>query len=147
MQTYQCQNGCWSCGNGKCEGVLERGGETCGTCSRDCGPCPDFKDVVRTCRIRNAYALTFDDGPSVQYVRVACLCVRVRVRVRVCVRVCVCVCVCVCALCLSVSVYLCVRAWVRGCVCVCVCAGAAPNVCGRVLAAHRSCWTFSRRRR
>ena len=68
-QQFSCQLNCWSCGNGNCEGVLEEGGETCGTCPLDCGPCTPEKGIIRACVDPKAYAITFDDGPSSKCVR------------------------------------------------------------------------------
>ena len=59
-----CQEGCWHCGDAVCQGVLELGGENCGSCPQDCGPCQSDVGIIRQCVDATSYALTFDDGPS-----------------------------------------------------------------------------------
>jgi hypothetical protein len=62
---FNCQENCWVCGDGMCAGVVEEGGETCGSCPKDCGPCQLDVGIIRECVDPTSYALTFDDGPSI----------------------------------------------------------------------------------
>ena len=61
-----CHSGCWVCGDGLCAGADQPGGETCGTCPTDCGPCTSGRypatvaDVRSACVAPDAFALTFD---------------------------------------------------------------------------------------
>ena len=53
------------CGNGVCEltHLATAGGETCGNCPADCGPCQTVDDVSG-CVEQGVFSLTIDDGPS-----------------------------------------------------------------------------------